>query len=58
MSVGLGTIPAHDGKSAVEVSASNYDSEELVIEQDDAAVVLTRRQIQALSIIFDRFMDR
>ena len=58
MTVGLGDIKADDGVSAVEVSAPNYDAPQLMIGQDDDCVVLTRKQLQALSVIIDQFMDR
>jgi hypothetical protein len=41
-----------------EVSATDYDSNEVFIKQGDDEVMLTRRQIQQLSIALDRFMDR
>lgn len=58
MSVGLGTIKADDFVSEVEVTAADYDADRLELEQDGNLIWMTRRQLQALSIIVDRFMDR
>lgn len=58
MSVGLGTIEADDDCPEVEVWTSNYDADRLYLEQEGIEIALNRRQLQALSIIVDRFMDR
>ncbi len=64
MSVGLGTLKAVDGNPAksIEVMASNYDADTIRLDQtgqcDCGEVELDRRQMQELSIIIDRFLDR
>lgn len=59
MSVGLGTCKSDvSDEWNVEVTASNYDSPELFLEQGTNSICLSRKQIQDLTIITDRFMDR
>ncbi len=58
MSVGLGDLQDKDYPDMeAMVWASNYDADRLAIDQDGNSIVLTRRQLQQLSIIVDRFMD-
>ncbi len=61
MSVGLGTLKAIDGMH-IEVAASNYDADYLTLYGGDdgceVEIDLDRRQMQELSIIIDRFLDK
>ncbi len=63
MSVGLGTLKAIDGMH-IEVAASNYDADYLTLYADavdcdcQIEMDLDRRQMQELSIIIDRFLDK
>ncbi len=64
MSVGLGTLKSVDNDPAksIEVWSSNYDGDTLTLElgegRHDIEFELDRRQMQELSIIIDRFLDR
>jgi hypothetical protein len=64
MSVGLGTLRTADNKRSrrIEVYADQYDSPELTLEVGsdgvNVEIDLDRKQMQELSIIIDRFMDK
>jgi hypothetical protein len=65
MSVQLGELKAIDGKSSpVEVEASNFDADLLVLQQDEPGsehpdvIIMDRKQLQELSQVIDRFLDR
>jgi hypothetical protein len=62
MSVQLGTIQSLSAGVPIEVWADQYDSDEirLCINESGLEIELTfdRKQIQELTKILDRFMDR
>lgn len=64
MSVGLGTLNAVDRLTgrAVEVMATNYDADYILLctaeAGNEAVIELDRRQMQELTIIIDRFLDK
>ena len=63
MSVGLGTLRTVGNVISrhIDVSASNYDSDELNLQADgehcSVELTLDRRQLQELSVIIDRFLS-
>ncbi len=64
MSVGLGTLTAIDRKSTkvIDVVASDYSADKLTLQAGYDGIQieldLDRRQMQELSIIIDRFLDK
>lgn len=65
MSVGLGTLPGDSVEFLnVDVSSSDYDQEWIRLEQPSPdskypdVIILNRQQMQMLSQIIDRFMDK
>ena len=62
MSVQLGTIQSLSAGVPIEIWADNYDADELrlVIDEPHVEIEITldRKEIQELSKILDRFMDR
>ncbi len=61
VSVGLGTLRSVDGQH-IEVAASSYNADSLTLyvvdDQGEVELDLDRRQMQELSIIIDRFLDK
>lgn len=63
MSVGLGTLIGDDVEE-VEVMSSDYDAEWIRLDQVNPeqmildSIVLDRNQMQQLSVIIDRFLDK
>ena len=57
MSVGLAELESGTADvETIELSASNYDSDTMRIEQGDQTIDATRKQLQGISIAIDRFL--